>query len=232
MHPERHKNTSRARKAKTPAARELATCLASADHAVAWSDLASSRTAGTQKSRGPFSRTPAYGAAVLAPGISVNKSCKLALAVACPKPHSSVWWHRSKQKESSIAPEELPRRYYDDREDITEEYSFDTLAKGAADGTISRAKAIKLAAMALLGSALALFLPAEEAGANHTRRHRRRQRRRRCFRAGRNCEAVCPGGCAAPALAAAGESATPLTVAVVPPAYLGSYASLRYENRA
>ena len=93
-----------------------------------------------------------------------------------------------------MAPEELPRRYYDDREDITEEYSFDTLAKGAADGTISRAKAIKLAAMALLGSALALFLPAEEAGANHTRRHRRRQRRRRrCLRRGTNCEAACPG---------------------------------------
>ena len=116
-----------------------------------------------------------------------------------------------------MAPEELPRRYYDDREDITEEYFFDTLAKGAADGTISRAKAIKLAAMALLGSALALFLPAEEAGANHTRRHRRRQRRRRrCLRDGTNCEAACPGGCAAPAVAAARESATSLTVAVFP----------------
>jgi hypothetical protein len=51
------------------------------------------------------------------------------------------------------------------REDETEEYSFDALAKGLASGTISRRKALKLAGAAILGGGvLALFpQPAEAA---------------------------------------------------------------------
>ncbi len=53
--------------------------------------------------------------------------------------------------------ENLPYRY--DEEDITEEYSFDELVKGMADGTLSRRRALKLVAGALLGgSLLAAFL--------------------------------------------------------------------------
>jgi hypothetical protein len=46
---------------------------------------------------------------------------------------------------------------------------FDELAVASAKGTISRSRAIKLAGMALLGSGLALFLPAEDAVARRRR---------------------------------------------------------------
>ena len=53
--------------------------------------------------------------------------------------------------------ENLPYRY--DEEDITEEYSFDELAKGMAEGTLSRRRALKTVAGAILGgSLLASFL--------------------------------------------------------------------------
>ncbi len=48
-------------------------------------------------------------------------------------------------------PEEVPL------EDMTEEYSFDELARGLATGTLSRRKALKLVGAALLGGALGFF---------------------------------------------------------------------------
>ncbi len=105
--------------------------------------------------------------------------------------------------------EKLPHSY--DQEDITEEHSFDELAKGLADGTISRSRALKLAAGALLGGTLlALFPGAASAeiegnvgggGGSGGRRRRRRRRRRgggggggpTCLPQDANCEAFCPG---------------------------------------
>ncbi len=90
-----------------------------------------------------------------------------------------------------MSSEDPPRRY-DDHEDITEEYSFDELAKGLADGTLSRRRALKLVAGALLGGSLLALFPgaagASEAsqesnlsvgGGGGGRRRRRRRRRRR-----------------------------------------------------
>ncbi len=107
-----------------------------------------------------------------------------------------------------MAPEKLPSRY-DDREDITEEYAFDELAKGVADGTLSRRRAIKLVAGAVLGGGLLALFPADPAeaqeghvGGGGGRRRRRRRRRRggggggggpTCLPQDANCEAFCPG---------------------------------------
>ena len=96
------------------------------------------------------------------------------------------------------------------REDETGEYSFDVLAKGVADGTISRGRMIKLVGMTLLGSVLAVFLPAEdaEAGARSFRRRCRRRggfvcrselKGRQCCTGGKSCDSVngcvCTFGC-------------------------------------
>ncbi len=51
---------------------------------------------------------------------------------------------------------------------------LDGLARGVADGTISRGRAIKLAGAALVGSALTLFGASQEADAVTRRRCRRR----------------------------------------------------------
>lgn len=51
------------------------------------------------------------------------------------------------------------------REDATEEYSFDALAKGLASGTISRRKALKLVGSAILGAGLLSAIPTREAEA-------------------------------------------------------------------
>ncbi len=48
-------------------------------------------------------------------------------------------------------PQEVPR------EDMSEEYSFDELAKGLATGALSRRQALKLAGAALLGGAFGFF---------------------------------------------------------------------------
>ncbi len=67
---------------------------------------------------------------------------------------------------------------------------LDALAKGMAEETIPRGRAIKLAGAALVGSALSLFV-ADAAGAHNRRRGRRgdESRRRRCRRrGGRFCE--------------------------------------------
>ena len=64
-----------------------------------------------------------------------------------------------------MSAEDKEFRVVSTREDTTEEYSFDALAKGMASGTISRRKALKLAGAAILGGgALTLFpRPAEAA---------------------------------------------------------------------
>ena len=59
-----------------------------------------------------------------------------------------------------------------------EEHHLDALAKGMAEETIPRGRAIKLAGAALVGSALSLFV-AEDADAATLR-----ERRRRCHRRG------------------------------------------------
>ncbi len=49
----------------------------------------------------------------------------------------------------------LPEEAYHHQEDVTEEHSFDELAKGLADGGVSRRRALRLIGQALLGGVLA-----------------------------------------------------------------------------
>lgn len=56
-----------------------------------------------------------------------------------------------------MSAEEQPRYY--DREYVTEGRSFDDLARGLADDTLSRRRALKLFAGALLGGSLLAILP-------------------------------------------------------------------------
>jgi hypothetical protein len=51
------------------------------------------------------------------------------------------------------------------REDTTEEFSFDELAKGLASGKISRGRALKLVGAAILGGGVLAFGPTREAEA-------------------------------------------------------------------
>jgi len=53
-----------------------------------------------------------------------------------------------------MAAEDLPRQAHNP-EDITEEHSFDELARGLANGTVSRRRALRLLGGALLGGVLA-----------------------------------------------------------------------------
>ena len=53
-----------------------------------------------------------------------------------------------------MAAEDLPREDHNQK-DITEEHSFDVLAKGLASGSVSRRQALKLVGGALLGGVLA-----------------------------------------------------------------------------
>ena len=76
-----------------------------------------------------------------------------------------------------------------------EEHHLDALAKGMAEETIPRGRAIKLAGAALVGSALSLFVADDAAEAHNRRRDRQgrrggdESRRRRCRRrGGRFCE--------------------------------------------
>jgi len=56
------------------------------------------------------------------------------------------------------------------QEDETREYSFDGLAKGVADGTLSRSKALKALFAAILGGLLSIFaLPSRDADAARRR---------------------------------------------------------------
>ena len=75
---------------------------------------------------------------------------------------------------------------------LPEEDRLDGLARGVADDTISRGRAIKLAGAALAGSALSLFAAPDDAEARrrrggsrkvlNTQRQRIRRLRRRCRR--------------------------------------------------
>jgi hypothetical protein len=57
------------------------------------------------------------------------------------------------------------------REDETGEYSFDGLAKGVADGSLSRSKALKAGGAAIFGGLLSIFaLPSRDADAARRRR--------------------------------------------------------------
>jgi hypothetical protein len=85
-----------------------------------------------------------------------------------------------------VPTEESP--HHDDQEDITEEHSFDELARGMAEGTISRSRALKLVGAALLGFGSLGFLGGGVAEARH-RHHRRRKRRLVCG------PSNCPGCC-------------------------------------
>lgn len=78
----------------------------------------------------------------------------------------------------------MPNEYQEVREtllpeDATQEYSFDSLARELAEGTISRGKALRLAATALLTFVFPTFLFADTAEAKRRRRVRRHKKRRR-----------------------------------------------------
>ena len=79
-------------------------------------------------------------------------------------------------------PPEVP-----DRDGMTEEYSFDAVARGLASGTLSRRRALKLLGAAFLGGALSLVLLPDEAEA----RRRRRRRGPRCPSSGTGCDERC-----------------------------------------
>jgi hypothetical protein len=70
-----------------------------------------------------------------------------------------------------------------------DENHLDGLARGVADGTVTRGRAIKLAGAALAASALTLFAGQEEADAATLR-----QRRRRCRRRFEGNGILCTGG--------------------------------------
>lgn len=55
-----------------------------------------------------------------------------------------------------MAAEDLPRKVHNREQDITEEHSFDGLARGLASG-MSRRQALKLLGASLAGGLLALF---------------------------------------------------------------------------
>ena len=87
-----------------------------------------------------------------------------------------------------MSAEDKEVRVVSTREDTTEEYSFDALAKGLASGTISRRRALKLVGTAILGAGVLAFGPtreaeADECGSRHGCDRRCRNRTRcRCVR--------------------------------------------------
>lgn len=71
--------------------------------------------------------------------------------------------HKSGREKSAMPAEELPRETHD-QEDTTEEHSFDELAKGVADGSLSRRRALKLLGRAFIGATFGFwFLRSTEA---------------------------------------------------------------------
>jgi len=69
------------------------------------------------------------------------------------------------------------------REDTTEEYSFDELAKGLASGTLSRRKALKLISTTILGTGVLAFFPGVSTAAEGAR----------CPDSGTGCDVECRG---------------------------------------
>src|SRR5215210_3263876 len=92
---------------------------------------------------------------------------------------------------STVSAEDLPR--YSEQEDVKEGRSFDDLARGLADGTLSRRRALKLFVGTLLGGSLLAIIPgaagaSEQSiggdggkgdGRNRRHSHHRRRRKRR-----------------------------------------------------
>ncbi len=74
------------------------------------------------------------------------------------------------------------------RDDATEEYTFDEVAKNLASGVFSRGRALKLIGAAALGAVLPSFLLPVTAEAR-----RRRKRRPRCLPSGFPCAVACGG---------------------------------------
>jgi hypothetical protein len=72
-----------------------------------------------------------------------------------------------------------------------EEHHLDALAKGMAEETIPRGRAIKLAGAALVGSALSLFVADDAAEAHNRRRGRRGDKESRRRRDGTNRARCC-----------------------------------------
>jgi hypothetical protein len=123
-------------------------------------------------------------------GFLVNFSCTEFSEVAPPLvPHHTMpVGQRGGADEPRPPGEEAPTM-------AGEEHHLDALAKGMAEETIPRGRAIKLAGAALVGSALSLFVADDAAEARNRRRDRRdrrggdESRRRRCRRrGGRFCE--------------------------------------------
>jgi hypothetical protein len=77
-----------------------------------------------------------------------------------------------------------------------EKYSFDSLSKEVANGSISRGKALKLASAALLGSALGAFSLSEDAQARRRGRNRGSVCRDTRFVDPRCATVGCSQGCA------------------------------------
>lgn len=116
----------------------------------------------------------------------------------------ACFFGRRQDRSSPLTAEDRPSY---EHEDVTEEYSFDELSKGLADGTISRWQALRLMGGVFLGAILGFSFLNDEAWADQQiggggggRRKRRRRRRggraascppkRRC-RASNTC---CPRG--------------------------------------
>src|SRR3954469_22957722 len=93
------------------------------------------------------------------------------------------------EEDNKLRREEVPAQA--DR--TPEVHSFDDLAMELADGTLTRARVLKLMGAALLGGLLGggvLGMPEVEARRRFFRRRRRRRRRPTVA-----CAAACPGGC-------------------------------------
>src|SRR4051812_5745205 len=88
-----------------------------------------------------------------------------------------IWCYiPTREGRSSMPAEDKSSRYH--QEDITEEYSFDTLAIELADGTFTRARALKLMGVALMGSLGAftgISAVANPAGAKRRKKKRKKK---------------------------------------------------------
>jgi hypothetical protein len=88
--------------------------------------------------------------------------------------------------------EDRPRHNH---KDITQERSFDELARGLADGTLTRSRALKLMGAALLGGLGAfagISAVANEAEARRKGKHKRRRHKKHATQA---CLKRCTMGC-------------------------------------
>jgi hypothetical protein len=82
-----------------------------------------------------------------------------------------------------VAAEDKELRVKATREDTTEEYSFDALAKGLASGTLSRRKVLKLMSTSILGAGVLAFFPSVSTAAEGAK----------CPDSGTGCDVECRG---------------------------------------